>query len=163
MVIVLNLVINVLRCIINFSSSVLNYGTDIAHVVGSVANSCLEGFESHHNLSLHLDSLLVVILIPDLFVFIKVVDLFIKVGTWEFLRRRLRVIWRLVCRSDVEVFRSTRLPLLHLFGGEVCGASSIRAYGTSDSKFHNFIYMSLTNIFCFYTPILTNTSVKSKV
>ena len=82
----------------------LNYGTDIAHVVGSVANSCLECFESHHNLSLHLDSLLVVILIPDFCVFIKVVDLFIKVRTWEFLRRSLRIIWLYVSISDVEVF-----------------------------------------------------------
>ena len=90
----------------------LNYGTDIAHVVGSVANSCLECFESHHNISLHPDSLLVVILIPDFFVIIKVVDLFIKVRTWEVLRRRLRIIWLLVSISDVEVFCSTRLPLL---------------------------------------------------
>ena len=104
LVIVLNLVINVQRCIIDFSASVLNYGTDIAHVVGSVANSCLECFESHHNISLHLDSLLVVILIPDFCVFIKVVDLFIKVRTWEFLRRSLRIIWLYVSISDVEVF-----------------------------------------------------------
>ena len=82
----------------------LNYGTDIAHVVGSVANSCLECFESHHDISLDPDSLLVVILIPDFCVFIKVVDLFIKVRTWEFLRRSLRIIWLYVSISDVEVF-----------------------------------------------------------
>ena len=140
----------------------LNYGTDIAHVVGSVANSCLECFESHHNISLNLNSLFVVILIPDFLVFIKVVDLFIKVRTWEILRRSLRIIWRYVSLSDAEVWLSIRLPLLNLVGLEVCGASSIRAHGTSDSKFHNFIYMTLTNIFCLYARFLTNTSVKSK-
>ena len=102
-----NLSINVVRLIIDFSSGMLNMGTDIAHVVGRVAYSCLECFESYHNLSLHLDSLLVVTLIPDFFVFIKVVDLFIKVSTWEILRRSLRVIWLLVSRSDVEAWLSS--------------------------------------------------------
>ena len=159
LVIVLNLDKNVFRAIFDLSSCMLNPGSDIAHVVWSVAYGRLEGFKSYHDLSLRLDSLCVVFLIPDLFVFIKVVDLFIKISTWKFLRRSLRVIWLLVSISNVKA-RLSIARLLVLIRWDSCGASSKRAYSTGDSKFHNFIYMTLTNIFCLYVRILTNTSVK---
>ena len=68
---------------IDFSTTVLYNCAEITHVVGSVVYRCLESLESHHNLGLHFNSLIVVILIPDFFVLIKAVDLFIEVSTRE--------------------------------------------------------------------------------
>ena len=119
----------------------LNNGRDIAHVVGSVVDGRLEGLESHENLSLHLDSLWVVVLIPDLFILIEFIDLFIKVSTWEcIIAIILRIIRPLIFVSDIEVGLSTSLLLdLLLIGREICGVCCERTYGKSDSKFHNFI------------------------
>ena len=135
----------------NLSPGVLDNGSDIAHVIGSVIHSCLKCLESHKNLSLHLDTLLVVILIPDFRVLIKVVYLFIEVSTREFLAILLGVIGRLMSLADIEV-RLSCILIAHLFGRQVSGACSKSASGKSDSKLHNFIfkYMTLTIIFGFY-------------
>ena len=138
----------------NLSPGVLDNGSDIAHVIGGVIHSCLKCLESYKNLSLHLDTLLVVILIPDFRVLIKVVYLFIEVSTREFLAILailLGVIGRLMSLADIEV-RLSCILIAHLFGRQVSGACSKSASGKSDSKLHNFIfkYMTLTIIFGFY-------------
>ncbi len=68
---------------------------NIFDVVAEVNDRLLEGFESYEHLSLDLDSLFIVVLVPDRLVCVELVHLLVKVRAGEDLTINRRV----VCRS----------------------------------------------------------------
>ena len=73
-----------------------------ASVVAQVPDGRLEGLKSDENLSLHLDSLHIVVLVPDLLVLPELVDLLVEISAGQRLTVVLRVVWRPVHAADVE-------------------------------------------------------------
>ena len=73
-----------------------------AGVVAQVPDGRLEGLKSDENLSLHLDSLHIVVLVPDLLVLPELVDLLVEISAGQRLTVVLRVVWRPVHVADIE-------------------------------------------------------------
>ena len=61
---------------------VFNKVTDLPNIIVHIHDRGLEGFEGDQDFGLHLDSLIVVLLVPNLLVFVKLIDLLVEVGTW---------------------------------------------------------------------------------
>ena len=90
-------------------------------VVSEIVDGGLKGFKGNKNFSLDLDSLLVVILVPDLFTLIKLVNLLVKVSTRQLLTVLLGVIRLPVMLADVKARFSLMVVLIGLLGNHcVC-------------------------------------------
>ena len=76
--------INVILIRTDSCTIVRNLIANSMNIITKVVDRGLESLERHEHLSLDLDSLLVVVLIPDLLVLIELVYLSVKVGTWEY-------------------------------------------------------------------------------
>lgn len=115
-----------------------NFVVNRVDIVADVADGSLEGLEGDKDLSLNLNSLFVVVLIPNLFVLVELVDLLVEVGAWKFFTVFLGVIGLSVVASNGEVGLSneTMVTTLSLEGGGVGGKSGS---GKGNSEFHNFI------------------------
>ena len=122
----------------NSATVVRNFVVNRVDIVAKVADGSLEGLEGDKDLSLNLNSLFVVVLIPNLLVLVELVDLLVEVGTWKFFTVFLGVIRLSVVASDGEVGLSneTMVTTLSLEGGGVGGKSG---GGKGNSEFHNFI------------------------
>ena len=122
----------------NSATVVRNFVVNRVDIVAEVADGSLEGLEGDKDLSLNLNSLFVVVLIPNLLVLVELVDLLVEVGTWKFFTVFLGVIRLSVVASDGEVGLSneTMVTTLSLEGGGVGGKSG---GGKGNSEFHNFI------------------------
>ena len=122
----------------NSATVVRNFVVNRVDIVAKVADGSLEGLEGDKDLSLNLNSLFVVVLIPNLLVLVELVDLLVEVGTWKFFTVFLGVIRLSVVASDGEVRLSneTMVTTLSLEGGGVGGKSG---GGKGNSEFHNFI------------------------
>ena len=71
---------------------------DFVNVCSQVKNRLFEGFKGDHHLSLNLDSLLVVVLVPDFVASVKLIDLFVEIGAGEDFTVRLAVVLRAIDR-----------------------------------------------------------------
>ena len=71
-------------------------------VIAQVPDGRLEGLKSDENLGLHLDSLHIVVLVPDLLVLPELVDLLVEISAGQRLTVVLRVVWCPVHAADVE-------------------------------------------------------------
>jgi len=123
----------------NSAALILNSLINAYDVVVDVADRGLEGLESDQNFSLHLDSLFVVVLIPNCLLLIEVVNLLVEVSTWKNLAILLSVIRCLVVVSNGEAWLSLESMLTSLS----CEVGSIGNKGCSnkcDGKFHNFYF-----------------------
>ena len=90
----------------NSAALILNSLINAYDVVVDVADRGLEGLESDQNFSLHLDSLFVVVLIPDLLALIERVDLLIEVSTRKNFTVRTCVVGFLILTLNREAWFS---------------------------------------------------------
>ena len=122
----------------NSATIVRNFFVNRVDIVAEVVDGSLEGLEGDKDLSLNLNSLFVVVLIPNLLVLVELVDLLVEVGAWKFFTVFLGVIRLSVVASNGEVGLSneTMVSTLSLEGGGVGGKSG---GGKGNSEFHNFI------------------------
>ena len=111
--------------------------TDGVDVVGEVADVGLHGLKSNKHLSLNLDSLLVVVLIPNHFVCVELVDLSVEVSSWQNLTVLLSVIRCLVMASNREVGLSG-LSVVTCLSVERSGVSGGKSCNECDCEFHKF-------------------------
>ena len=137
--------INVILIRTDSCTIVRNLIANSMNIIAQVVDRGLESLERHEHLSLDLDSLFVVILIPDLLVLIELVYLSIEVGTWKFFAIWLGIIGLSVVTADRETglaIEAMPCPL----SLEAGGAGGVGACSESDSEFHNFIFKFLTNM-----------------
>ncbi len=78
-----------------FVGHTLESRDNILNVVTEINDRLLEGLESYEHLSLDLDSLFIVILVPDWLFCVEFVDLLVEVRAGE----DLAIYARVVCRS----------------------------------------------------------------
>ena len=76
---------------------------NISKIFRHVSNRCLEGLKSDHNIRLNLDSLIVVMLMPDLLHLIKLIDMLVEVGARKFRWPRQIIVLQLMVWM-LEVF-----------------------------------------------------------
>ena len=141
-------IVNVL--LVSTNSLILAFGpfTDGADIVGEVVDVGLKGLKSNKHLSLNLDSLLVVVLVPNLVCFVELVDLSVKVSSWQNLTVLLTVIRCLVVASNREVglcFLMVLTIVLTCLRVERSGVSGGKSCNECDSEFHKF-YLYFVNL-----------------
>ena len=121
------------------ASVVGDFVVELVNVVTEVADGGLEGLESNEQLSLNLNSLFVVILVPNLIVFVELVDLSVEISTWEFLAVLMLIIRLSVVVSDGEARLVIPTVWLSCISSEGSGVGGKSCSSESDSEFHNFI------------------------
>ena len=100
-----------------------------AGVIAQVPDGCLEGLKSDENLSLHLDSLHIVVLVPDLLVLPELVDLLVEISAGQRLTVGLRVVWRPVHAADVEALTTGATLLLVCWVADSARCQNCRGQG----------------------------------
>ena len=130
--------INVIIVLVVSPSAVVNLSIHSDNIVADVAHGGLECLKRHKHLSLDLDSLLVVVLIPNLIPLIEAPNLSVEVGTWELLTVFLRVIWLDVVIANGEAWLGRGMVIATLSNFD--GIGSVGACSEGDSEFHNFIF-----------------------
>ena len=70
----------------------------LIHILSQVVDGSLKSLKRYHELGLDLDSFLVVILIPNILFFVKLLDLLVEISARKFLSILLGVIRLLVSR-----------------------------------------------------------------
>lgn len=131
-------VINVTIVLVVSPNTVVNLSINSDNIVADIAHGGLECLKRHKHLSLDLDSLLVVILVPNLIPLIERPDLSVEVGTWQLLTVFLRVIWLDVVLANGEAWLG-RGMVIGLLLSNFNGFGSVGACSEGGSEFHNFI------------------------
>lgn len=96
----------------------------VVDIVGKSVDTSLESLESNKELSLGLCALLIVVLVPNLVLLVKLVDLVVKVGAWEDLAILVAVVRSVVAGMAVVVVTLRVLLLVDVAagGGDSFGA-----------------------------------------
>ena len=94
----LHILVNIFLVSTNRLVLVLNNMIKLIHILSQVVDGSLKSLKRYHELGLDLDSFLVVILIPNILFFVKLLDLLVEISARKFLSILLGVIRLLVSR-----------------------------------------------------------------
>ena len=88
-----------------------NVFLEVVDIVVDFADEAFEGLESHEQLSLDLDALFVVVLVPDLVIVVEIPNLVIEVASGKFLTTVLDVVVGVLVAGVAVVVVASRVGL----------------------------------------------------